>query len=183
MDSRARRYRLELPEDIVKRLRTGDESAYEQLINTAFTPLTYFAYELVGSYESAEDIVQDVFIKILELGETFEPRGPLPVYLYSAVRNRALNVLRHSAVAQRHVAAALHDEATSSQTSGDQPSFNDIDTYLNGLTERQRTAVYLRFVDQRTVPEISAILQVSQTAVEGLLRRALKTIRESYRPD
>lgn len=169
--------RFTLPGDIAERLRARDESAYNQLVDVAFAPLVRFAHGFVGSYDVAQDVVQTVLVRIVQQGSEFAPRTPMVPYLYAAVRNASLNVLRDRSTASR-INDALMLEEKDVAGGGD---IIDIADYLDGLTERQSSALRLRFIEQRTVPEIAATLNISGTAVKNLITRALETIRARYK--
>lgn len=169
--------RFTLPDDIVERFRARDESAYNQLVDVAFAPLVRFAYGFLGSYDVAQDVVQTVFVRIVQHGSEFSPRASIVPYLYAAVRNASLNVLRDSNTASRINNALILEEKNVAGSS----DITDIADYLDGLTERQSSALRLRFIEQRTVPEIAATLNISVTAVKNLITRALETIRARYK--
>lgn len=169
--------RLELPADLLPRLRARDERAYKELLELCFAPLARFAFRIVGSRDLAEDVVQDVIIKVVSLGEAFDPKGSLIAYLYASVRNCALNVLRGESRAEQRAQRSVdrYDLPDSSE------GFDAIEEFLAHLTERQRSAVYLRFVEQRTIAEVAQILEVSISATEQLISRAIKTLQQKLR--
>lgn len=166
--------RLELPEDLLPRLRARDERAYRQLLETCFAPLSRFAYRIVGSEDVAQDVVQDVLVKVAEMGSAFDPKGSLVAYLYASVRNHALNTIRGNARTSERERKFAEDDAPVQ-------TFNSIEDFLTNLTERQRSAVYLRFVEQRTVPEVAEGLGISVSGTEQLLSRAIKALKEGYK--
>src|SRR5688500_2721519 len=81
-------------------LRAGDEAAFRSVWETLHRPLMDFAYRYVRSEDAAADIVQQVFIAMWEGRTTLQPRSTISNYLYSAVRNRARNAVRHDRVVQ-----------------------------------------------------------------------------------
>lgn len=170
--------RVHLPDDILPRLRARDESAYRQLIDLAFTPLARFANEFVNSYDQAEDIVQDVLVKIFEKGRDFSPGDSLITYLFAAVRNRCLNVIRDRGVAQKYNATIAIETGLSNSADVTDPT--NIDHLVKNLTEQQRTAVNLRYVEQLSMAEIASVLGVTVSAAEKLLARALKSLKDSF---
>lgn len=176
--------RFELPATMAQRLRNREEGAYRDLVRICFTTLARFSCSIVGSYDVAEDIVQDVIIRIMEQGERFELHGSLEAYLYTAVRNRSLNVVRGEKREEiRYQKVAETEELDNDGEEDDRklPPIENIEEYLSSLTERQRSAMHLRFLDQRTIPETAAILGVSVTATKNLLNRAIRTIQELYK--
>jgi RNA polymerase sigma-70 factor (ECF subfamily) len=193
--SSARTSAFELPADFAARIREGDEQALDLLFQRAFIPLTRFAYGFVGSSDIAEDVVQDVFVRLWHQGKAWQPKTTVIAYLYGAVRNQALNAVRSDAARARlrsrvgtvsstgesiagmpsHVPAADHDVH-------DATIYLHFDRALASLTERQRTAVLLRYEQGRTVPEVADILRIAQRAAEKLLSRAVRELREQLEP-
>lgn len=181
-----------LSDDIIPRLRARDESAYREVVELYFTRLVRFSFRIVGSYDISEDIVQGVLIKISEQGDDFDPQGSLLAYLYTAVRNRSLNALRdkdrehlfQEQMAEEQISRDITDvEGTQGSSIGldtDDMS-DDISKIMGLLTERQRTAMRLRFMDGLTIPEISRVLGISITSTNRLIGRGLEILRENFR--
>src|SRR3569833_1422832 len=91
----------ELSDDILDRLRIRDEAAYKELVECIGPELVSFAAQKLHSVDAAQDIVQDIFYHLWQQGERFQPSGPLVPYLFAAVRNRTLDVLKHERIVQR----------------------------------------------------------------------------------
>src|SRR5579884_2035302 len=85
----------EVPGDLIRDARNGDESAFLKIFAEHHVPLFRFAWRLTRSVADAEDIVQECFLALLRPGCTFDPeRTPLRTYLFGAVRNQWLKRLR-----------------------------------------------------------------------------------------
>src|SRR6056297_2042885 len=83
----------------VRRVREeGDRSAFEKLFRSYYKQLHGFAYTYVCKQEQAEDIVQTIFFRIWLNKEDWDPPGKVKHYLFNAVRNEALNVIRHEKI-------------------------------------------------------------------------------------
>src|SRR5687767_4618482 len=93
--------RIELPADILERLRSRDEAAFAELVERVGPSLVHLAAQMLRSRDAAEDMVQDVFCRIWRQGERFAPKGTVVAYLFMAVRNRALNALEHDRIVER----------------------------------------------------------------------------------
>jgi RNA polymerase sigma-70 factor (ECF subfamily) len=81
--------------ELMARIRVGDEQAFCALVDLYTVPLYRFAYLRVKDQHLAEDIVQDVLVRLWYRREDVTVHGSVRGYLFRAVRNRALNVLRH----------------------------------------------------------------------------------------
>src|SRR5699024_8584303 len=76
----------------------GDRSAFEKIFRAYYRRLYGFAYEYVKSSHDAEDVVQTVFLNIWKQKESWEAGGTVKQYLFTAVRNRALNEIRNKKI-------------------------------------------------------------------------------------
>jgi len=171
--------------ELAERVRCGDVRAFDILVREALAPLARFAYGFVQNIDVAEDVVQDVLANVWQLGEAWRP--PVPAaYLYAAVRNGALKVLRRRDVEQRHV-GRVREEWTPDATTGRllgpeelvlwQERMRQFDRVLASLTERQRTAFVLRYEQDLTVPAIALVLGISTKGAEKLVARVTHQLR------
>ena len=178
--------RLVLPAALVARLRLRDEEAYRALFDQAWVPLFGIAAAIVQSRDIAEDVVQNVLIRIWQQGEQFTPHGELGNYLVTAVRNAALTVLRdQKRLHQRYDRFAVAAMADASPQAGEDPTTTEWDEelaklrrVLAGLTEHQRTAFTLRYGRGMTNAEIAKVLGISLKGAEQLTARLKKILRE-----
>jgi RNA polymerase sigma-70 factor (ECF subfamily) len=193
------RERMETDEDahqhLLERIRAGDPAAFDAMVVEQLNGLVGFARSLLQSAETAEDAVQDVLARVWRDRAKLPARGSMRAYLFTAVRNRALDLLKHERV-QRHVLASLRCEADASGHSA--ALTMDVEPDLPGhithaqltaihrafamLPERQRSALALRYERQLKTMEVAAILGVSVKAAEQLLVRAIRTLRLAVTP-
>ena len=146
-------------------------AALEALHREHYRRLVRLAVLLVDRPETAEELVQDAFVRLHRALDRVEVEAR-PAYLRSIVMNLARSRLRHRAVVRRHIeppappappadaAAHLHEDRTA------------VVAALRQLPRRQRECVVLRFYEDLTVPQIASTLGVSQGAVKSHLFRA-----------
>lgn len=179
--------RIELPDDILPRLRAREEAAYNELVERVGPSLAQMAAQMVRSSDTAKDIVQDVFYRVWEQGERFAPKGTVVAYLFTAVRNRALDLLKHERIkATSHdflASEAREDEARSSAPSPDlelevEEIRQQLDRVIATLSERQRTALALRYDYGLSIPEVAAILGVTVGGAKQLMVRIREILRD-----
>ena len=91
-------------------LHQGKEKAYELLYHYYYVPLVLFAGKYVGNEEVAKDIVQEFFISLLDKEMAFDNRIALKVYLYTGVRNKSLNYLRHLKIRRQYEMKMLEED-------------------------------------------------------------------------
>src|SRR2546428_13399374 len=96
--------------DLVARIRAGDEAAFEAMFRAYYDPLCRYVAPYLGSRDAAEDAVQGVFVRIWEDRARWAV-SDLPHYLYAAVRRRAISQIRRTAVRRRAAPLLMLEEA------------------------------------------------------------------------
>lgn len=168
-----------------ERLRGGERGAVEELFRDHYAALVGFADGYVRSTAVAEELVQDVFLNLWRGRDHMEGEGTLRAYLFQAVRNRALNHLRHARHVARHVAAAPREASA--------PALGDalvVEAELavaaraavDALPERCREVFLLSRGHNLSYAEIARALDISVKTVETQMGRALKAIRRALLP-
>jgi len=94
-------------DELLALIRSGDEGAFEVLFRAHAIALRAFALEYVKSRDIAVEVVHDVFLRIWERRERLEIRESFKAYIYRATRNRALDVVKRSALEQRYVEESM----------------------------------------------------------------------------
>ena len=89
-------------------LSSNRNEAYEHLYNEYYTPLVLFADHYVSNQDVARDLVQEVFIALLDVKTKFENLLHLKSYLYNSLRNKCLNHLRHEKIKQEFLQEELY---------------------------------------------------------------------------
>jgi RNA polymerase sigma-70 factor (ECF subfamily) len=172
----------------IERVRAGDGDAFEAMFRAFYSQLAAFAYRYTRSRSDAEEIVHDVMARMWERRDRLEVRDQLRTYLYTAVRNDALNRIRHGmverrwrerVVAEHHAApvAAVND-AESRLAQADLAAA--LERTLARLPDRCRVAVTLRWRHQLSYAEVAEAMGISVKTVEVYVHRGLAALRESY---
>ena len=94
--------------ELLTMLSSNRNEAYEYLYNNYYTPLVLFADHYVSNQDVAHDLVQEVFIALLDIKTRFENLLHLKSYLYNSLRNRCLNHLRHEKIKQEFLQEELY---------------------------------------------------------------------------
>jgi RNA polymerase sigma-70 factor (ECF subfamily) len=171
--------------EILRRLARGEESVFERLYQ-AFRPrLVAIATAYVGE-AVAEELAQDVLLRIWEQRDSWAPQHGIAVYLYAAVRNRALKQVRRQGVAGRLelVVASPGDDIAGMGAAEPRPDerverddlLERIDVALARLPELGRTAFTLRWIHQLAYEEIAAIMEISEAAVRKQVSRTREAL-------
>ena len=175
-----------LPSDTAARIRAGDVKAFELVFRAYYQPLCALAARFVRDSAAAEDLVQDVFGAIWTARATLEIKTSLRAYLYASIRNRALNLRKHQAVADDWDRDESADDVRELHPRPLQPDAlldrklleSRLDAAFNDLPERAATALRLRWRHDLSYAEIAEAMGISVKGVEKLLSRGLRALRE-----
>jgi RNA polymerase sigma-70 factor (ECF subfamily) len=168
----------------------GDSLTFRQLFDAHADALKRYARRIVRSREAAEDLVQDVFLRLWRGWEHVDVGPDIRAYLYVATRSRALNHLK-----RERTTARVHMFAFPSGTAGGEftiPPDADREVEANEITRaiervlatmppRQREVAALRLRDQLPTAAIAERLGISPRTVEVHIARATKALRERLR--
>jgi RNA polymerase sigma-70 factor (ECF subfamily) len=171
--------------DTLARIRAGDREAFERLFRHWYPRLCDWAFRVLDSRDGAEDSVQDVFVAIWRGRERLPKAQSLPAYLHRAVRNRALNQLRHQRTAGRWL-AMLDPEPQIAPDAETGLADRELDAaYRAALAElapRGREVFVLSREQGLTYAQIAETLGISVKTVETLMGRAIAALRGKLGP-
>ena len=166
-----------------------EETRFEDIYLSYFSKMKYFAKEYVISEEDAENIVQDVFVELWENKEMLNMHMNLIAYLFTTIKNKCLNHLRHKLVVQE-TASKLQEEYTislrmnlDSLEAFDNNLFSDqdiekiISRALDTLSEKCRTIFIMSKIEGKKQKEIAQELNISINPIETQMGIAYKKLR------
>lgn len=169
--------------NVCRKIKEGDELAFNQLFNTYFKDLIFYGCRFVD-IETAEDIVQDVFVYIWENKSTIDMGDSFIPYLYKLVYNKSLNIIKHMKIrdmtANNIAEKALDyyspykDNVLEELISSEQNEV--LKEAINQLPEKGRQCVIMKYFKQLKVKDIAVALEVSPRTVETHLYRSLKAM-------
>lgn len=168
-----------------ERIRGGDEAAYEASFRAHYAPLCAFANGLLDAPDVAEEVVQDVFVKLWRDRAALAIHTGLRAYLYAAVRNGALNHIARRRTERRAYEASVR-EAEERQARFAPPAVElleraeaaeAVNRAVERLPARCRLVVVLRWRHGLKHAEIAETLGISVKGVENHLARGLQALR------
>jgi RNA polymerase sigma-70 factor (ECF subfamily) len=166
--------------DQIRRIRSGDDRAYEGLFYAHAPALIRFAWRFVRNTQISENIVQDVFVKIWRHRDRLDPTLNIKAYLYKAVKNQALQHLRHLKIENRQ--DDVPEFESPARTPEDALRVKEIgealDRAIAELPPHRRLIFTLSKFDHFTYAEIAEIQNISIKTVETQMGRALKFLRQ-----
>ena len=167
----------------------GQTDAFEQLVERHQRLVVGTVARMLGNNSDAEDIAQQVFVRVWKSAKRYVPRARFTTWLLKITRNLVFNELRRR---PRHAQVPLQTEADEEErplkderalapdaSLLEQELQQAIDAAIASLPETQRMALVLRRYEQLSYEEIAEILDQSVSAVKSLLFRARTELRES----
>lgn len=177
-------YELYSDDQLVVALAADDRTAFAELYNRYWYVLYQLACQKLRDKETAEELVQELFISLWTKRQTANIRDVRP-YLFTALRFSIINHIESQRVHERFVAyyeSFLHQPSTASTHTLELDDLTQaIETSLCGLPEKTQQVFRLSRFDQQTIPEIAQLLGLSEKTVEYHLAKALKTVRAGLR--
>ena len=168
--------------DLLARLKDGDHAAFDEIFRTWYEPVVRSANRVLHDPGVAEELSQDVFLELWRRRDTLAPDSSVPGYLMQAVRNRALNHLRHLQVQKKSVVfvEALSEPAERADAALDRSELAAaVAQAIADLPPRTREVFVMSRERNLRYSEIAEALGVSVKAVEANMSRALRMLRES----
>jgi RNA polymerase sigma-70 factor (ECF subfamily) len=180
-------------------VKAGDEQSFALLLHRYRTPLVNFLYRMVRNREQAEDLAQEVFIRVYRARADYVPSAKFTTWLFRIATNLALNSVRDTR--HQRMEVSLDAPITVDAEDGDERPLDvaeknpNIEEHLvqeaqrdmirhaiEKLPEKQRAAVLLHKYQELDYGEISKILECSESALKSLLFRAYETLRVELAP-
>lgn len=171
---------------IIEGLRSGRESAYRQLFDQYYQKLVVFAYKYLDDLESARDIVQEFYLYLYESRQSISIQTSLKSYLYSAVKNRCLNQVKHEQVKEKHRNMRRSEANVSDPDLEEIMDAVELEArvyeIVSKLPEKCRQIYIMSRVDGKRNREIADELNLSIRTVETQISKALKSLKDSLLP-
>jgi RNA polymerase sigma-70 factor, ECF subfamily len=165
----------------------GDQAAFLELYERHRLPVFRFAYRLLGSVETAEDVTHDCFLSLIRKPRNFDPgRASLRTYLFAATRNLAMKYFR-STGREGSLEELTEEPRFSSKQEPlrrvlDQELATQVREAVMSLPALQREALVLFEYEDLSLSEIADITQSEVGTVKARLYRAREGLRRMLRP-
>jgi RNA polymerase sigma-70 factor, ECF subfamily len=174
--------------DVVKRLQAGDEAAFDEIMARYRRPILSFVYRMLNDAQEAEDVAQEVFVRVYRNARRFDPRALFSTWLFQIARNAALDRAKSRSRSGFFQSLEVSDEKV--PMIGKNPAEELQSLEVSGqiaaavaeLPEEQRAALVLAEYEGRSYEEIAAIMKCSEKSVDSRLYRARQFLRERLRP-
>ncbi len=174
---------------LIARLRNGDDSAFESLVQTYGGPLIAHAFRIVGDADVGREVVQDVFLSVWLQRDRLQPEWDIRAYLYGLTKQRSIDAIRterSSSERERRWITQHLAEFDGSDMPGDDPEEGEVRravwNALLELTPRCREVFLLVMDHKMAYPEIARSLGLSETTVRRHMSRAVAHLAEIFGP-
>jgi RNA polymerase sigma-70 factor (ECF subfamily) len=180
---------------IMLRVKAGDEPAFDYLVQKYRRPMLSFMYRMAHNSAVAEDLAQEVFLRVYRSRESYEASAKFTTWLYRIASNLAVNHARDTRHERPENTVSLDepdhetgmtmdvpdDSLTAEETIVRRERLAAIRQRVQALPERQRMAVIMHKYQQMDYRQIGEILKLSESAIKSLLFRAYETLRVQLR--
>jgi RNA polymerase sigma-70 factor (ECF subfamily) len=174
---------------LMGRIGAGDHAAFRTLVERHQDAVVGTVAKMLGNSADAEDIAQQVFLRIWRHAKNYRPDAKFTTYLFTIARNLVFNESRRRS-RRKEVSTEEREETSHLEVEASPDRQPDaellqaelqraVDAAIAALPEAQRMAVVLRRYEQMPYEEIAEVLKLSLPAVKSLLFRARAALRES----
>ncbi len=170
-------------EELVRRLKAGDEKAFEELVATYQERVYRVAWRVVRDDETAEDVAQEAFVRVFRHVHRFEERSSLYTWIYRITVNIALNRLRRDKFRQMVPLGDLQWEDRSPESDPSHAAMSEelshrVDAAVKALPDKQRAVFTLRFFEGMSHKEIAEVVGCSEGTSKANYFHAVRKLRK-----
>jgi RNA polymerase sigma-70 factor (ECF subfamily) len=170
--------------ELMLRFQKGDERCFEELVKKHTRGLLNLVYRYLGDASRAEDVSQDIFIKVYRARMKYEPKAKFSTWLYRIAVNHCLNEIR-ARKSQPSLGTPINDLLEEPQGQDPDARLSQaelqqaVKAAINALPENQRMAVILARYEDMSYDEIAEAMSMSLEAVKSVLFRAKENLKLS----
>jgi RNA polymerase sigma factor (sigma-70 family) len=168
------------PELLEQYVRQKSEEAFTALVERHLNLVYSAALRQIRSRQLAEEVVQSVFMDLARQAQQLAPKTILSAWLYQVTRRTAINVIRREARRQMREQIASELTAMNATTSDWRDVEGLLDEAMDALDETDRTAVLLRYFENKSLREVGHVLGASDNAAQKRVVRAVERLREFF---
>ena len=180
---------------VMLRVKAGDQSAFDYLVQKYRRPLVSFMYRMARNTAAAEDLAQEVFLRVYRSRSSYEASAKFTTWLYRIATNLAVNHARDTRHERPEVTVSLDEpdedtgatlelpdaKLTAEQAMVRRERMLAIRSKVEALPEQQKMAVIMHKYQQMDYKQIAEVLKKSESATKSLLFRAYETLREQLK--
>lgn len=165
-------------DELVKRIRQGDEAAAEELIRRWYPSVLRYCRWRLGRGDGAEDLTQETFLRLFRAMPGYRSGGRFKAYLFAIAGRLCIDELQRAVPVPLEEGERLADERDGLRQTEDR---DEIRRLLDALPPEQREAVVLRFGEGMTYRDIARATGCDMRTAQSRVRYALKNMRKGIR--
>jgi len=183
-------------QELIQRLARGDRSAFRELVETHKKKIYFLALDMVGNPADAEDVSQEVFLRVFRSFKTFKQDARLGAWIYRITYNASIDHLRKRTLTpepmadealetgfQSHPQIAEPQASLDPAVAAERGLLQDrIEKALGNVSPREKAVFLLRHYEDLSLKEIAESLDLSVGAVKSYLFRAVRKLRTELVP-
>jgi RNA polymerase sigma-70 factor, ECF subfamily len=179
---------LDFDAELMLRVKDGDGASFSILLEKHRSPVIHFLYRMVQNQAVAEELAQEVFLRVYRSRGSYEPTAKFTTWLFRIATHLALNALRDGR--NQRLEDRLDDDSSDTpvrQVSDKQPTveqkmvyqvrLDEVRRAVAMLPEKQRAAVLMHKYEEMEYSQIAKALDCSESAIKSLLFRAYESLR------
>ncbi len=181
--------------EVMLKVKAGDDTAFEFLVQKYRRPMVSFMYRMAHNSAVAEDLAQEVFLRVYRSRANYEATAKFTTWLYRIATNLGMNHARDTRHERPENTVSLDepddDTGRTPDVADGMPTAEEkilrrerlaaIRQRVDALPERQRLAVLMHKFQQMDYRQIAEVLKLSESATKSLLFRAYETLREQLK--
>jgi len=181
--------------EVMLRVATGDDVAFDYLVEKFRRPMISFMYRMTRSQAVAEELAQEVFLRVYRSRKSYAASAKFTTWLYRIATNLAVNHARDTKYERPENTVSIDEPDTETGLTVDvadrglnaeqvilrRERLTAIRRQVEALPERQRAAVLMHKYQNMDYRQIAAVLKLSESATKSLLFRAYETLRETLK--
>ena len=179
---------LDYDAQLMLRVKDGDGASFTELLEKHRSPVVHFLFRMVQDHAVAEELAQEVFLRVYRSRNTYEPTAKFTTWLFRIATHLALNWLRDG---KNERGQERLDDVTGDGPAREVPDrritveqkmlfevrLDEVRRAISALPEKQRAAVLMHKYEEMEYSQIARALDCSESAVKSLLFRAYETLR------
>ena len=174
--------------ELMLRVRDGDQRSFELLLEKYRGPMIHFLHRMVQNDAVAEELTQEVFLRVYKSRGNYEPSAKFTTWLFRIATHQALNWIRDGRNEKSHTSLDKETTEGARRQVPDQrrtveqellyeAKLGEVRQAIRSLPGKQRAAVMMHKYEEMEYSQIANVLECSESAVKSLLFRAYETLR------
>ncbi len=179
---------LDYDAQLMLRVKDGDDASFTLLLEKHRVPVVHFLYRMIQNHAIAEELAQEVFLRVFRSRASYEPTAKFTTWLFRIATHLALNSLRDGKndrnqerlddnSAEGRVREVEDRKLSVEQSMVYQIKMDEVRQAIASLPEKQRAAVLMHKYEEMEYAQIAKVLGCSESAIKSLLFRAYESLR------